>query len=114
MPLSASVWWQCPRVLMHHIADDQAAHTAAQAVVADPAITVRRRRVLSGEWPAVLADLDELPDGSIIVWNDEDDHCVAIKSVTAAGSLAWFEAGYQRPIAVETLAGHCVPFEVLA
>lgn len=101
-------------VLMLHFSDDEDAYNAAAAVVADPAVTVRRRRVLSGEWQDVKAALDELPEGSIIAWADEDGRCVALKCPAMTTRLEWFEAGHSRPSPSEGLARNGVPIEVLA
>ena len=100
-------------VLMLHFADDEDAYNAAAAVVADPAIVVRRRRVIAGEWQAVAAALDELPAGTVILWQAESDRWVAIKDLSRMGDARWFEAGVQRPRSSESIARDGAPIEVL-
>jgi hypothetical protein len=108
---SVSVVDSVADVLMLHIADDEAAYNAAAAVVADTAITVRRRRVIAGEWPAVLADLDELPEGARIVIADGD---LAVKRRNVFGHLMWHSTRSSIPERSEDIARDNAPIEVLA
>lgn len=94
-------------VLMVHFADDQDAYNAAAAVVADPAITVRRRRVLSGEWRDVKAALDELPEGARIVIADGE---LAVKR----HGDCWSSTRSRNVEGSEGIARDNAPIEVLA
>ena len=55
-------------VLLMHLPDDDDAYTAADAILRDPALTVRPRRILTGEWEAVRDTLEALPEGTQIRW----------------------------------------------
>ena len=100
-------------VLIHHMNDDDA-YTAADALSRDPAITVRPRRIITGEWRDVETALDDLPRGTIIRWQEDVITYVAIKEINMGNGMRWYEAGYRQPRDSESIARDNTPIEVIA
>lgn len=96
-------------VLIPYFPDDDDAYTAADALQGDPAITVRPRVILSGEWPDVMEALDALPHLTTIRWQSHDGPTVAIKR-----HGKWIEAGYSVARRSESIARDNTPIEVIA
>lgn len=98
-------------VLLTHLPDDDDAYTAADAILRDPALTVRRRVILSGEWRDVMAALDDLPEGTSIRWFGEYK---SRPNLAVRVGKTWEMNGYQRPLKSENIARDNTPIEVLA
>lgn len=97
-------------VLLHHMNDDDA-YTAADAILRDPALTIRPRRIITGEWRDVRDALDKLPEGTAIRWFGEYK---TRPNVAVRVGKTWEMNGYQRPLKSETIARDNTPIEVIA
>lgn len=96
-------------VLIHHMDDDDA-YTAADAIVRDPAVTVRPRRIISGEWRDVRDALDKLPEGARILIANGD---LAVKRTNVLGHPKW-RTTRASVESSETIARDNTPIEVIA
>jgi len=96
-------------VLLPYFGDDETAYTAAAAITQDPALTVRPRRILSGEWRYVMAALDALPRLTVIKWQSHEGPTVAINR-----HGRWIEAGYSVARTSESIARDNTPIKVIA
>lgn len=102
-------------VLLTHLPNDDDAYTAADAILQDPAITVRPRRIITGEWRDVQAELDALPVGTQIRWSTGIDEHLALGIKSAIFSQPrWLTTDTAGYLTAENIARDNTPIEVLA
>lgn len=103
-------------VLLTHLPNDDDAYTAADAILRDPALTVRKRNVTSwSEWEETRDALEALPEGTQIRWRTGiDAHpALAIKVTNVMGKTHW-SATELGAITSESIARDNTPIEVIA
>lgn len=97
-------------VLNRHFTDDEIAYNVACEIERDPALTVRPRVVISGEWRDVRDALDKLPEGTRIVIANGD---LAVKRDNVFGRPHW-RTTRASVESSETIARDNTPIEVIA
>lgn len=97
-------------VLLTHLPNDDDAYTAADALQRDPALTIRPRRIIQGEWRDVRDVLDTLPEGTRIVIANGD---LAVKRDNVFGHPKW-RTTRASVESSETIARDNTPIEVIA
>lgn len=98
-------------VLYHHMNDDDDAYTAADALMRDPAITVRPRVILQGDPQDVEATLDKLPMGAQIRWTTGEPIHTALAINRGA---YWNVTTHGGPLTSYNIARDNTPIEVIA
>ncbi len=98
-------------VLLPYFGDDEIAYTAADAIVRDPAITIRPRRIITGEWRDVRDALDKLPMGAQIRWTTGEPIHTALGINRGA---YWNVTTHGGPLTSYNIARDNTPIEVLA
>lgn len=102
-------------VLYRHFTDDEQAYQVACEIERDPAITIRPRRILSGEWRDVEAALNALPEGTQVRWQTGYPirTALGIKS-TVFRQPRWLTTDSAGYLTAENIARDNTPIEVIA
>lgn len=104
-------------VLLSHLPNDDDAYTAADAILRDPGVTVRKRNVINrGESRDVAAALDALPIGTQIRWRATGPQALptlGIKIENIMGHQLWSTTGLGNLKSIH-IAFDNTPIEVLA
>lgn len=101
-------------VLLTHLPNDDDAYTAADAILRDPALTIRPRRIIWGDhWETIRDALDALPNNTQIRWGTKATTTLGIKVVNVMGQTRWATTSYGNTKS-ETIARDNTPIEVIA
>lgn len=102
-------------VLLTHLPNDDDAYTAADALMRDPALTVRPRVILTGEWETVRDQLERLPEGTQIRWRTgHDEHLSLAIKIASFRELRWASTDSARLLNATNIARDNTPIEVIA
>ncbi len=106
-------------LLMHLPSDDvpsdDDAYTAADAILRDPALTIRPRVILTGEWETVRDQLERLPEGTQIRWRTgHDEHLSLAIKIASFRELRWASTDSARLLNATNIARDNTPIEILA